>query len=221
MSQNVIIIGGNRGIGLELVKQYSDKGYNVFATCRIASAELQLQPCNIIENIDVTDDKSVATLPQAVDVDVIDILIHNSGILRSDAYPAISIDNMKTHFDVNALGPLRTVQVLAQKLVNGSKVGIVSSRVGSIEDNSSSNNYAYRVSKTAVNMIGKCLSLDLKEKGIAVALLHPGYVRTEMTANRGIIDTDEAASGMIARMDELSLSTSGMFFHANGEILPW
>ena len=103
----------------------------------------------------------------------------------------------------------------------GSKVGILSSRVGSIADNSSSNNYGYRVSKTAVNMVGKCLSLDLAPQGVAVALLHPGFVRTEMTAGNGLIDANESASGLLKRMDELTLETSGIYIHTSGEVLPW
>ena len=110
---------------------------------------------------------------------------------------------------------------LANKLSQGSKVGILTSRVGSIEDNSSSGNYAYRTSKTAVNMIGKCLSLDFKDKGIAVALLHPGYVRTDMTGGNGLIEVDESAHGLIMQMDKLCIESSGIFVHTSGEILTW
>jgi NAD(P)-dependent dehydrogenase (short-subunit alcohol dehydrogenase family) len=128
---------------------------------------------------------------------------------------------MKVHFDVNTLGPLRTVTALEPLLKKGSKVGIVSSRVGSIDDNTSSNNYAYRVSKTAVNMVGKCLSIDLAPKGIALALLHPGYVKTDMTKYSGLISAQESASGLIQRMDELGISTTGIFVHTSGEVLTW
>jgi NAD(P)-dependent dehydrogenase (short-subunit alcohol dehydrogenase family) len=113
------------------------------------------------------------------------------------------------------------VMALQSSIKSGGKIGIVTSRVGSLDDNTSSNNYAYRTSKTAVNMVGKCLSIDLAPEGIAVALLHPGYVRTEMTGNNGLIEADEAAAGLIARMDEVSLANTGCFVHANGESLPW
>ena len=110
---------------------------------------------------------------------------------------------------------------LKNKLKEGSKVGIVSSRVGSIADNESSNNYAYRISKTAVNMLGKCLAIDLKEDGISVILLHPGYVRTQMTGGNGLIDPPEAARGLVEQVNNLSLKTSGSFYHSSGEQLPW
>ncbi len=220
-NKNVVIIGSNRGIGLELVKHYTNSGANVFALCREASDDLKSLACTVIEDIDTVDDKLMTSLSKTLPVEHIDILIHNAGILNSDSFPDIDLANMLTHFDVNTLGPLRTILGLKSKLNKGSKVGIVSSRVGSINDNDSSNNYAYRISKTAVNMLGKCLSIDFKEKGVAVALLHPGYVRTEMTKGNGLINADEAAQGMIQRMEELSLETTGIFVHSSGEILEW
>lgn len=216
-----MIVGGNRGIGLELVKQYQAAGHHVIAMCRTASKALTQIGCEIVENIDVSADALVHSIAGRVPVDSIDILIHNSGILEPDNLNSIDFDSMRRHFDVNSLGALRTVLGLQSKLTNGSKVGIVSSRVGSIDDNSGSNNYAYRVSKTAVNMVGKCLSIDLKDAGVAVALLHPGYVRTQMTGNNGLIDANEAARGLIKRMEELSLDTTGIFVHSSGEVLTW
>lgn len=221
MKYNVVIVGANRGIGLELVKQYQAAGHHVIAMCRNASRSLNESGCKVVENIDVTDDELIHSIADITPVESIDILIHNSGILVPDNINGIDFDSMRRHFDVNSLGALRTVLGLQDKLKNGSKVGIVSSRVGSIDDNNGSNNYAYRVSKTAVNMIGKCLSIDLRDAGVAVALLHPGYVRTEMTWNNGLIDADEAARGMIKRMEELSLDTSGIFVHSSGEVLTW
>ncbi|WP_371194117.1 SDR family oxidoreductase [Glaciecola sp. SC05] len=221
MSKNVVIIGANRGIGLELVKQYKAAGHHVIAMCRKSSKALSESGCEIVENIDVTDDALVENIAASVPVASIDILIHNSGILDPDTINSIDFESMRRHFDVNSLGALRTVLGLQSKLKNGSKIGIVSSRVGSIDDNTGSNNYAYRVSKTAVNMVGKCLSIDLKDAGIAVALLHPGYVRTEMTKHNGHMDVDESARGLIKRMEELSLDTSGIFVHTSGEVLNW
>jgi NAD(P)-dependent dehydrogenase (short-subunit alcohol dehydrogenase family) len=221
MSKNIVIIGANRGIGLELTKQYKQAGNHVVALCRQASDALRQTGCRVIEDIDVSDDELTTHISRRLHIDSIDILIHNAGILGPDDISSIDFDSMRQHFEVNSLGVLRTVLGLREKLAHGSKVGIVSSRVGSIDDNSGSNNYAYRVSKTAVNMIGKCLSIDLKAAGIAVALLHPGYVRTEMTQNRGLIEADEAAEGLINRMDELSLETTGIFVHSSGEVLPW
>lgn len=218
---NVVIIGANRGIGLELAKQYSDRGERVIAVCRKASAELKEINCEVIEGIDVADDTIIETLSAAIPCDHIDILIHNAGILMSDAYPNLDLDNMRQQFEINTLAPLKTVMALKSKLPEGSKIGLVSSRVGSIADNSSSNNYGYRTSKTALNMIGKCLSIDFEPDGIALALLHPGYVRTDMTKGNGLIEADESARGLIERMDELTLETTGIFVHTSGEKLLW
>jgi len=221
MALNIVIIGANKGIGLALTHRYVAAGHKVIAVCRQASTALKSLSCNIVEGVDVTDSDSVMSLNSAIDLKQIDILIHNAGILESDYYPDIDFKQMKRHFDVNALGALRTVMALESKLKSGSKVGILSSRVGSIDDNSSSNNYAYRVSKTAVNMIGKCLSLDLKSKGVALVLLHPGYVKTDMTQGNGFVDTNESAEGLTKRIEELSLASTGQFVHASGELLPW
>jgi NAD(P)-dependent dehydrogenase (short-subunit alcohol dehydrogenase family) len=124
-------------------------------------------------------------------------------------------------YEVNSLGPLLTTQALVGNLGEGSKVGIITSRMGSIDDNDSGGSYGYRMSKAAVNAAGKSLSIDLKPKGIAVAILHPGWVRTDMTGHNGLIDTDESACGLLDRMEELTLETSGSFWHTNGELLPW
>lgn len=218
---NVVIIGANRGIGFELAKKYKDTGNNVLALCRNSSPELEKLGVSIETGIDVTDDSIVKTISSKVDFEQIDILIHNSGILKGDRWPEIDFNVFRQSLEVNTLGPLRTIMGLKDKLRPGAKVGILSSRVGSLEDNTSSNNYAYRTSKTAVNMIGKCLSIDLKEEGIAVALLHPGYVKTDMTGGNGLIEAPESAAGLYQRMEELSLESTGIFVHTNGEKLTW
>ncbi len=128
---------------------------------------------------------------------------------------------MRRQFEVNSLGPLRVTAALRGNLGQGSKVAIVTSRMGSIEDNTSGGRYGYRMSKAAVNMAGRSLANDLKDRGVAVAILHPGFVRTEMTGHQGLIDPPESAAGLIARIDELTLETTGGFWHANGEIIPW
>jgi NAD(P)-dependent dehydrogenase (short-subunit alcohol dehydrogenase family) len=217
----VVIVGGNSGIGLELAKQYKSAGNEVMVLCRKPSNELESLGVEIVPNIDVKDDAIIDTLSEQISWSQIDVLIHNAGILVGDKYPEVDMQAMRESFEVNTLGPFKTVLALRSKLSKGSKVGIVSSRVGSIEDNSSSNNYAYRTSKTAVNMVGKCLSLDLKEDEVSLALLHPGYVRTAMTSGNGLIDADESAAGLIKRMDELTLETTGIFVHSSGEVLTW
>jgi NAD(P)-dependent dehydrogenase (short-subunit alcohol dehydrogenase family) len=151
-------------------------------------------------------------------------LINNAGIaagLGLNDIDSNAIDSFKSMFEVNSLGPLLTTQALVEHMSQGSKVGIITSRMGSIADNDSGGSYAYRMSKAAVNAAGKSLSIDLKPKGIAVAILHPGWVRTDMTGHGGLIDADESAKGLLDRMAELNIDNSGTFWHMNGEVLPW
>ena len=122
---------------------------------------------------------------------------------------------------INALGPLRCVTAFRNRLEKGAKVGLITSRMGSIADNTSGGMYGYRMSKAALNMAGVSLAHDLKPRGIAVALLHPGHVQTDMVGHTGNVTPDEAAKGLIGRMDALTLSNSGTFWHQNGERLPW
>ena len=217
----VIVTGGNRGIGLQLCIQLHARGGEVIAVCRSSSQELSQLGVRVIEGIDVSDGDNVTALANELDGESIDILINNAGILRSDTLESIDYDSMLEQYRVNTLGPLRVTQALLPNLHDGSKVAIVTSRVGSIEDNSSGNNYGYRVSKTAVNMVGMNLSHDLKAKGIAVILLHPGYVRTDMTGGGGGTSPEDSAKGLIERIDELDLENSGGFWHAEGYRLPW
>lgn len=215
-----LVTGCNRGIGLELCRQLSDRGNHVFGVCRNSNPELAELGIQVIDNTDVADADAITQLTKTLDGQHLDVLINNAGILRSDALETVDFDQMVEQFRVNTLGPLRVTMALLANLGKGSKVAIVSSRVGSIEDNSSGNNYGYRVSKTAVNMVGTNLKHDLAPKGIAVALLHPGLVATEMTGGIGVT-AQQSAAGLIDRIDELSLESSGGFWHAEGYRLPW
>jgi NAD(P)-dependent dehydrogenase (short-subunit alcohol dehydrogenase family) len=128
---------------------------------------------------------------------------------------------MREQFEVNALGALRAVAGLHTHIVRGGKIALITSRMGSIADNTSGGYYGYRMSKAALNAAGVSLARDMAAQQVAVAILHPGYVRTDMTANSGQIDAAESARGLIARIDELSLAKTGSFWHQNGEALPW
>jgi NAD(P)-dependent dehydrogenase (short-subunit alcohol dehydrogenase family) len=169
----------------------------------------------------VTDDGSVKKFGQAIADRTIDILINNAGVLSDESLSDLDFDRMRNQFEVNSLGPLRVSAALRDRFADGSKLAIVTSRMGSIEDNTSGGRYGYRMSKCAVNMAGRSLAHDLKESGVAVAILHPGFVRTEMTGGQGLVDPPESAAGIIARIDELTLDKTGTFWHANGEELPW
>jgi len=216
-----LVVGASRGIGLELCRQLAARGDRVIATCRAPAAdELAGLGVTVIGGVDVAEAGAVAKLAHQLTDTKIDQLIHNAGILSRETLDDLDFERILAQFKVNALGPLRVVHALQDCLAPGAKIGIVSSRVGSLGDNTSGGIYGYRMSKAAVNMAGVNLALDLRARGIAVRLLHPGLVATEMTGRRGI-DPAEAARGLIARMDELRLENSGEFRHAEGQTLPW
>jgi len=216
----VLITGCNRGIGLQLAAQLHTRGDSVIGVCRNASEELSKLGIRVISGIDVSDGASINELTAELNGEKIDVLINNAGILMRDEFGAIDYDDMLAQYKVNTLGPLRVTEALRDNLDEGSKVAIVSSRVGSIDDNSSGNYYGYRASKTAVNQIGTNLMHELKPHGIAVAILHPGLVATEMTNGQGITP-EESAKGLIQRIDDLTIESSGGFWHAEGYELPW
>ncbi|MCG8370052.1 MAG: SDR family oxidoreductase [Proteobacteria bacterium] len=215
-----LVTGCNRGIGLELVTQLHARGDDVIGVCRRRSPALAALGIRVIDGVDVGDGASVGRLKTSLGDRPIDVLINNAGILRRDAFGELDYDAMLEQYRVNALGPLRVTEALAGNLHAGSKVAIITSRVGSIDDNGSGGNWGYRASKTAVNMIGTNLMHEFRPRGIAVALLHPGLVATDMTGRQGI-PASESARGLIDRIDELTLDRSGTFRHAEGYELPW
>ncbi len=217
----VLITGANRGIGLELTQQYLAQGHQVLAVCRSNSDALEQSGAEVFTGIDVSDPTDLIRLKNKLDQRSIDVLLNNAGILIHSQLGELDFDAIRKQFEINAMAPLRITETLLPLLSEGSKVAIITSRMGSVSDNDSGGGYGYRMSKAAVNMAGKSLAIDLKPKGIAVALLHPGWVKTDMTGHNGMIDTLESAQGLMARIDALNLSNTGGFWHTNGEALEW
>lgn len=217
-----IVTGANRGIGLALTRQLKARNTSVLAACRETSPELDELGVEVVEGVDVASDAGIRTLVTAVGDRDVDLLINNAGILVwGDKLEALDVESIRRQFEVNALGPLRITAALSSRLDKGAKVALITSRMGSIEDNTSGGYYGYRMSKAALNMAGKSLAHDLKPHGVAVAILHPGMVKTRMVGDHGQVEPDVAAKGLLARIDELTLESSGGFWHANGERLPW
>ncbi|MGM0524890.1 MAG: SDR family oxidoreductase [Pseudomonadota bacterium] len=219
--KHVVITGANRGIGFQFAKQYSEAGYKVSAVCRNNSKQLTELAVDIIEGIDVTKASDLLRMQETLGDKTIDILINNAGLLNNDELGDIDGGSLRAQYEVNAIAPLRVTEALLNKLSNGSKVALITSRMGSIADNGSGSRYGYRMSKAALNAAGKSLALDLKDQGVAVVLLHPGYVQTDMVGNRGDITAEEAAQRLIQRIEELTLDTTGHFYHSKGDELPW
>lgn len=217
---NVLVIGANRGIGLELTRIYQNRGDAVIAACRKPSLDLETLGVHILRDVDVARD-DLGGLVERLGAVRIDVLVHNAGILRGETLDSLDLDSIRRQFEVNALGPLKTVAALRGHLAHGARVGLVTSRMGSIGDNTSGSRYGYRMSKAALNMAGVSLAHDLRPQGVAVALLHPGWVKTEMTGGTGNVTAAESAAGLVARLDALDLENSGRFWHAEGQTLPW
>lgn len=221
-SMNIAIVGSNRGIGLELVKRYVQTGHDVYAFCRSSSHDLELaNPKQIITSFDVQDlDGAKQSLAAIKDINF-DQVIHVAGILKSDQLDTLNESILLEQFQVNAIGPILSFKSFLPYMDKGSKFSVLSSRVGSIADNSSGRNYGYRMSKAAVNMAAKNLSIDAKDKGITVLVLHPGHVKTDMTHQSGNISAQVSAEQLFKLIQSKDFSDTGTFWHANGEALPW
>ena len=217
-----LVTGSNRGIGLEYCRQLQTRGEQVIAVCRQPSPELEALGVRLETGVDITAGDSLTILVERLDGVPIDGLIHNAGILESTSLDRLDLASMRRQFEVNALAPLRLTQALLGQLQAGSKLILMTSRMGSIDDNSSGGSYGYRMSKVALNMAGRSLAIDLRPRGIAVAILHPGLVRTRMVNfNAQGISPEQAVRGLLQRIDALTMETSGTFWHANGDVLPW
>ncbi|MFE8070932.1 SDR family oxidoreductase [Marinobacteraceae bacterium S3BR75-40.1] len=221
MTQTVVVTGANRGIGLELVRAWKGRGDEVIAVCRKSSDELQDLGVQIIEDVDVSQPSSLNHLRKSLEGTRIDVLFNCAGIMRSETLDDMNYDQIREQFEVNTIGPLHTTLALLDLIPEGGRVAMMTSRMGSIEDNTSGGKYGYRASKAALNAVSKSLAVDLHPQGIAVAILHPGYVKTDMTGHTGHITPQESAERLVQRVDELNLDNSGTFWHSDGSILPW
>lgn len=221
MMKTVLITGANRGIGLALCKTYLAQGWQVIGLCRTASPELTETGARVIAGVDVTDVQALKQLSETLKGKSIDVLINNAGIFLYEELGSIDYHNIQQQFLINAEAPLRVTEALLGNLAAGAKIAFITSRMGSIADNTSGGYYGYRMSKAALNAAAMSLARDLTPRGIAVAILHPGYVQTAMVNFGGDISADEAARRLNQRIADLTLENSGTFWHSNGDVLPW
>ncbi|MBG09834.1 MAG: short-chain dehydrogenase [Gammaproteobacteria bacterium] len=227
----VLITGTNRGLGLEFVKRFSQQGYNVIATSRdnnqapelqaLAEANTSLR----LMNLDVSDEQSMASFASALGDTAIDVLVNNAGVYgpRNANFGNVASGDWEAVLKTNAISPMLLTQLIIGnlRLGNAKKLVYVTSKMGSIDDNRGGGSYIYRSSKTALNSVVRSLSVDLKEEGFSVAVLHPGWVRTDMGGPNGLIDVTTSVSGMMEVIQDLSLDGSGQFFNYDGSIIPW
>ena len=223
----VLVVGADRGIAHAISRQLNQRGDTVIAACLVGNDELAAAGIRVEGGVDVTSQASVGALAASLTAEGVklDAVFHVAGVLGLDQLGSIDYDDVRRQLEINTIGPLRTIEAVRDLLHDGSKVGIVTSRVGSLGDNSSGGMYAYRISKAAANMVALNLHHDLSKRGISVLALHPGMVATDLTkdypGDYDYITPDQAAEGLISDLDALTPETSGRFQHSNGTFLPW
>ena len=227
----ILITGANRGIGLELTEQFAEDGWQVLACCRNPADAGQLQALTErdltieIHALDVTNYQQMATLAVQLGSRPIDILLSNAGIYGSKGvgFGEVDAQEWRQVLEVNTIAPLMLVQTFVEQVAASQQklVAVISSKVGSIADNSSGGSYIYRSSKTAVNQVVKSLSIDLADRDITVLSLHPGWVKTDLGGPNAEISTDESVSGLKNILQSAGLAQSGQFIEFNGSSIPW
>lgn len=228
----LLITGANRGIGLELCKQYLNDGWKVHATCRDPNNATRLSvladkyPDNLtIHTLDVSNFEQISSLKNTIGDLPIDVLFNNAGIYGNEANHLGHLDTeawLET-FKVNVISPMKILETFADNVESSSlkTIANMTSKMGSIEDNGFGGRYAYRSSKTALNMTMVSAALELKDRDISVLLLHPGWVRTDMGGPNGELSVEESAMKLRKIVDNSTLDDSGKFFDINGETIPW
>ena len=225
---SVLITGANRGLGLEFTRQYAADGWRVFAACRDPAGARDLAAVEgdvSAETLDVDDGPQVAALANKLSGQPIDVLINNAGIYgpKDVTRDTVVYDAWGQVFRTNAMSPLAVSAAFAANVAQGGQKKIItlSSIMGSIAENDSSGDFIYRSSKAAVNAVMKSLARDLKSEGITVAVLHPGWVRTDMGGPDASIEAPESVTGMRAVIAGLKESDSGRFLNYDGTEIPW
>lgn len=225
MTHTYVVTGANRGLGLELARQLAERGETVIATARDLERAQELRALDVrAEALDVSDAASVARFAQRLERSRVDVLINNAGVgVGGETLGELDYDRLTRFFEVNALGALRVSEALLPNLRAGERklVANMTSKMGSIADNTSGGAYAYRASKSALNMLTKSLALDLAPEGFCCVVLHPGWVRTEMGGGSAPLSVSESVAGLLTVLDGLDSSSAGRFFDHAGAELPW
>ena len=228
---SILITGTNRGIGLEFVKHYIKNNEKVIATCRNRNSakdllELENTTNNLsLVELDVSNPNSINNFTSKIAGLPIDTFISNAGVSgpKNIEFGNFDAKEWLDVFNVNTIAPLLITQKILKNLRLGKdkKLVFISSKVGSIEDNTSGGMYIYRTSKTALNQVIKSLSIDFKEDNFIVVALHPGWVQTDMGGPNALIDTKTSVKGLIEVIDNLTPKNSGKFYNYDGSPIPW
>ena len=228
-THQVLITGANRGLGLEFTKQYAADGWNVLACCRHPQSAMALQAMaathsNVkIHTLDVADFAQIDALALKLKDESIDVLINNAGVYPASSFGDTNYDEWAEGFKINSMAPLKMAEAFVQHITRSQlkKIATLTSKMGSIDDNTSGESYSYRSSKTAVNMVMKSLSIDLKPYGISVITLHPGWVQTDMGGANGLINAQTSVTGLRKQIAELTMASTGKFIAYDSKAINW
>ena len=224
LKKTVVVTGANRGLGLEFTRRFLNNGDLVHATYRTEKGGLEtLEQSNLTcHRVDVRSDDDVMNFMNAIGTPI-DVLINNAGVAdgRWPTLESIDLDAAMDVIQVNTLAPVRITQHASTRLNEGSKVVMITSLMGSIGDCESGRSYAYRASKTALNMFTVSMKNELAERGVAVLLLHPGWVQTDMGGVNAPIDARTSVAGMMDRIAELTIQQTGAYVQYDGTPVPW
>jgi NAD(P)-dependent dehydrogenase (short-subunit alcohol dehydrogenase family) len=225
---SVLITGANRGIGLEFARQYAAAGWRVVATCRdpARAKALKVVAGDLrVCALDVGDFVAIDVLARELENEPIDILLNNAGVYGPEPQTLDSLDyaGWAETFLIDCMAPIRMSQAFLGHVEKSRLKTIVAitSKMGSIADNSSGEAYIYRTGKAALNMAFKSLAVDLAPRGIVAAVIHPGWVKTEMGGPGALISASESVSGMQELIAHLTLEDSGRFWSYDGTEIPW
>lgn len=226
----VLITGANRGLGLEFTKQYAADGWQVISCCRAPKTAVELMslasqyPQNIqVYALDVADFAQIDALALQLKTSEIDVLINNAGVYPESNLGHVNYDEWEYGFKINTMAPYKVTEAFTEHVAASSlkQVVVLSSKMGSMSDNTSGGSYAYRTSKAATNMMMKSLSIDLKTKGIACGILHPGWVQTDMGGPNGLINAATSVTSLRKVISELNTRNCGRFIAFDGKEIAW
>lgn len=224
----VMITGAGRGLGLEFVRQYLADGWRVIATCRDpgAAGELNGLAGDLqVHRMAVDMTRQIEETKAAVGDEPIDVLINNAGIFGPREARLGSLDPAAWRhvFEVNTIAPIKVAEAFLDNILAGDqkKIASVSSKMGSIAGIREGGQYIYRSSKAALNAAHMCMARQLEPDGVAAAVMHPGWVRTDMGGADADIDAVESVTGMRAVIERLSLAETGRFWNYDGSEIPW
>jgi len=221
----VLITGANRGIGLELARQYAADGWDVIATARDPKDASELKKLKVrVEALEVTDQKQVKALARKLKDEDIDVLINNAGMLTGyEAFGKTDPQSWLKTLHVNTVAPLQIAEAFLEHVARSDQKKIVSitSGMGSIGRGPEGGAYAYRSSKAGLNMVMATAANDLKSRKVVVAVISPGWVKTDMGGPSAAITPKTSAEGIRKVIAKLRPKTSGHFFNYSGEDIPW